>query len=56
MFLNSALGEGEWLASRAGRFIPGSHWLGSRAGLGAMNRKNPCLSIPQDCHYICSFS
>jgi hypothetical protein len=26
-FLTSALVGGEWLASRLGRFIPGTHWV-----------------------------
>jgi hypothetical protein len=41
IFLTSALGGGEWSASRPGRFTPGERalrthwigWLGSRAGL-----------------------
>jgi hypothetical protein len=36
-FLTSALVGGEWLASRPGRFTPGTHWVGGwvnpRAGL-----------------------
>jgi len=36
-FLISTLDRGEWSASRPGRFIPGTHWIGEwvspRAGL-----------------------
>jgi hypothetical protein len=30
--LTSALDPGKWSASRPGRFIPGVHWIGGRAG------------------------
>jgi hypothetical protein len=37
IFLTSALVEGEWSASRSGRFTPRTHWIGGwvdpRAGL-----------------------
>jgi hypothetical protein len=48
-FLTTALAEGEWSASRPGRFIPGeralgTHWIGSwvdtRAGLDDLERRN----------------
>jgi hypothetical protein len=51
VFLTSALGRGEWSASRPGRFIPrerfsGMHlvggWVGSTACLDAMAKKHPC--------------
>jgi hypothetical protein len=29
LFLTSALVGGEWSTSRAGRFTPGTHWIGS---------------------------
>jgi len=47
--LTSALDGGEWSASRPGRFTPkerasGTHWIrgwvGPRAGLGTMVRRN----------------
>jgi hypothetical protein len=47
-YLTSALTEGEWSASRPGRFIPveralGTHWIGSwvdtRAGLDDLERR-----------------
>jgi hypothetical protein len=48
-FLISALGEGEWPASRPGLFTPGRRahwtegWVSPRAGLDAVaKRKNPC--------------
>jgi hypothetical protein len=50
-FLTKALDEGEWSASRPGHFIssseraPGTHWVGSRAGLDAVvKRKIPSPS------------
>jgi hypothetical protein len=30
IFLTSALVGGEWLASRLGRFTPGTQWIGGR--------------------------
>jgi hypothetical protein len=33
VFLTSALVGGEWSASRSGRFIPASHWIGVWVGL-----------------------
>jgi hypothetical protein len=48
VFLTSALAEGEWSASRPGRFTPGErapsiHWIGGwvspRSGLDAMKKK-----------------
>jgi hypothetical protein len=36
-FLTSALDGGEWSASRPGRFIPITHWIGGSVGL----RKGP---------------
>jgi len=42
-FLTSALDGDEWLASRPGRFTPGTHWiggwLGRKAGLDAVAKK-----------------
>jgi hypothetical protein len=42
LFLTSALAGGEWLASRLGRFTPGTHWIGGwvdlRAGLDDMEK------------------
>jgi hypothetical protein len=32
IILTSALVGGEWLASRPGRFTPGTHWIGCRVG------------------------
>jgi hypothetical protein len=32
-FLDSALDEGEWTASRPSRFAPGTHWIGGSVGL-----------------------
>jgi hypothetical protein len=46
-FLTSAIGGGEWLASRPDRFVPrerpsGTNWIGSRADLDAVvKRKIP---------------
>jgi len=31
-FLTSALDGGEWSASRASRFTPGTHWIGGWVG------------------------
>jgi hypothetical protein len=39
IFLTSALVEGEWLASRAGRFTPGTHWIGGWAGYQSWSGK-----------------
>jgi hypothetical protein len=42
VFLTSALAGSEWLASRPGRFTPGTHWIGGwvgpRAGLDYMEK------------------
>jgi hypothetical protein len=42
IFLTSALVGGEWLASRPGRFTPGTHciggWVDPRAGLDDMEK------------------
>jgi len=31
-FLNSGIDDGEWRASRPGRFKPGAHWIRSWMG------------------------
>jgi len=56
VFLTSSLDEGEWSASRSGRFTPGESvpdthwtggWVGPRAGLDtAMAKRNKFLSQP----------
>jgi hypothetical protein len=53
IFLTSALAEGEWSASRPGRFTPGewtlgTHWIGwvdPRAGLDEV-KKRKFLTLP----------
>jgi hypothetical protein len=51
-FLTLALDDGEWLASRSGRFTPGdTHWIGGCVGprdsLSAGNR----ISVVQPVNY-----
>jgi hypothetical protein len=49
IFLTSALGESEWSASRLGRFIRDTHWIGGwvdpRAGLDDVKKWN-FLTLP----------
>jgi hypothetical protein len=49
IFLTSVLVGGEWSATRPGRFIPGTHWIGGwvgpRAGLDDMEKRK-FLTLP----------
>jgi hypothetical protein len=49
VFSTSALVEREWLASRPGRFAPGTHWIGGwvalRAGPDDMGKRK-FLALP----------
>jgi hypothetical protein len=38
VYLTTALVRREWSVSRPGRFIPGTHWMGPRAGLNDVEK------------------